>query len=470
MTLVALSATTPADPRAVRVRSPQSVDRDDPDRYGHHGAPLVSCAVATNVLVIGAMGIVGLVGELVVLAMVGHPLDQRTLDGGGAQRGEHEAHRAALDRTTKPSHCVVAALLIVRRQAFLTKRTSVSAVALLLRLLIGGSPRRPTRRAVLLTAAALVASALPATVGSAAPSAGSREPASAAALPAHIYWTNPETSRGAGGPGIETVARANIDGTGIDKSFITKGPSHPDAIAVNAHFIYWVQAETGAIARADLNGTHVSESFVRISGTTGGLAISSSYIYWASGSSPGSPAEIGRANLNGTHVDARFISVGPGTYIGGLAVDSTHIYWTNRDKGTLGEADLNGSHVDLQLIKLARDPNGLAVEQDYLYWANDPTGGGAHATIGRGRLDGSHVQESFIGGVREPFGVAADAHELYWANYGSATIGRASLGGTHVDQSFIAAGAKVAGGESAPMGVALGPGLAPPQREPSVTG
>ena len=333
-----------------------------------------------------------------------------------------------------------------------------------------GSPRRPTPRAGLLTAAALAAGAVPATAGITASSAGSREPASAAALPAHIYWTNPETSRGAGGPGIETVARANIDGTGIDKSFITQGPSHPEAIAINAHFIYWVQAETGAIARANLDGTQVDESFVRISGTTGGLAISSSHIYWASGSSPGSPAEIGRANLDGTDVDSHFISVGHGTYIGGLAVDSTHIYWTNRDKGTVGEADLDGSHVNLQLIKGAKDPNGLAVEQGYLYWANDPTGAGAHATIGRARLDGSHVQESFISGLHEPFGVAADAQNLYWANYGTGTIGRATLGGTHVDQSFIAAGAKVSGGESAPMGVALGPGLTLPQRQPSVTG
>ena len=52
-------------------------------------------AARPDAVVVGAMGIVGLVGELVVLAMVGHPLDQRTLDGGGAQRGEHEAQRAA---------------------------------------------------------------------------------------------------------------------------------------------------------------------------------------------------------------------------------------------------------------------------------------------------------------------------------------------------------------------------------------
>ena len=300
---------------------------------------------------------------------------------------------------------------------------------------------------------------MPATVGPAASGRGSGEPVSAAALPAHIYWTDPETFRGTGGPGIETIARAAINGSGIEKSFITPGPSHPEAIAVNGHYIYWVQGETGAIARADLNGTHVSERFLRTAGSTGGLAISSSYIYWASGSSPNRSAEIGRANLNGTHVDSRFISVGPGTFIGGLAVDSSHIYWTNRDKGTVGEANLNGSHVKLKLITGARDPNGLAIEQGRLYWANDPTSGGAHASIARARLDGSHVQESFISGVDEPFGIAADPHGLYWANYGMGTIGRATLNGTHVKQNFIAAGAKLGEGEgeSAPMGVALGP-------------
>lgn len=297
-------------------------------------------------------------------------------------------------------------------------------------------------------------------MGSVARAGGlSGERARAARLPAHIYWTNPETFRGTGGPGIETIARAAVNGTGINKSFITQGPSLPGAIAVSGHYIYWVQGETGAIARANLNGTHVKERFVAVAGTSDGLAISGKYVYWAGGGSSSSPAEIGRANLDGTHVDSHFIPVGPGTYIGGLAVDATRIYWTNRDEGTVGEADLDGSHVNLHLITGARDPNGLAIEHGHLYWANDPTSSGAHATIGSAHLDGSHVQESFITGVTEPFGVAADAQDLYWANYGTGTIGRASLSGTHVDQSFIAAGAKVdeGEGESAPMGVALGP-------------
>jgi hypothetical protein len=328
---------------------------------------------------------------------------------------------------------------------------------LLLRPVIEGAPHRAKRRAALVSAAALVAIALPASVGSARSSGGSAQSVRAAALPAYIYWTNPETSRGAVGPGIETVARANINGTGIDKSFISRGPSHPEAIAVNSRYIYWVQGETGAIARANINGTHVNERFVQTAGATG-LAISSSYIYWASGSSAGRAAEIGRANLNGTHVDSHFLAIGPGTYIGGLAVDGTHIYWTNRDKSTVGRADLDGSHVDLKLITSAREPNGLTIEQGHLYWANDPRSHVAESTIGRARLDGSNVQETFIAGVHEPFGVAADAHNLYWANYAIGTIGRASLNGTNVDQSFIAAGAKApeGNGESAPMGVALG--------------
>jgi virginiamycin B lyase len=293
---------------------------------------------------------------------------------------------------------------------------------------------------------------------SAGASAG-RDRRGVARAPRYIYWSSPETFRGTGGPGIETIGRAEIDGSDVDKSFVTRGTNLPGAVAVDGRYIYWVNSESGAIARANLDRTHVKERFVPIGGITGGLAINGHYIYWGSGGAGTSSAKIGRADLDGTHVDPRFISVGPGTYIGGVAVGKGHIYWTNRDKGTVGEAGLDGAHVNPRLVRGAKDPNGLAIEKGHLYWANDPTSEGTSATIGRAQLDGSHVKESFIEGVTEPFGVAADAHHIYWTNYRSGTIGRAGLNGARVDQSFIVAGASVdeGRGEGAPMGLAVGP-------------
>jgi sugar lactone lactonase YvrE len=275
-----------------------------------------------------------------------------------------------------------------------------------------------------------------------------------AGIRGHIYWTNPETSRGSGGPGIDTVGRAELNGTSVEKSFIAD-VAIPGAIALDSHHIYWTNTETGAIGRADLDGTHVDQSFISDGGAIGALAVDARHIYWASGGSVSSPAAIARANIDGTGIDPGFLSIGPGSFIAGLAVNRHHIYWTNRDEGTIGQADLSGSHIKRELISSAKDPTGLVLDSRHLYWANDPTGG-ASAAIGRSRLDGAQVHETFITGVSEPFGVAVDSRHIYWANYGSQTIGRAGLNGSHPDQSFIVAGATEPAGESSPMGVAVG--------------
>jgi hypothetical protein len=273
-------------------------------------------------------------------------------------------------------------------------------------------------------------------------------------LNGHLYWTNPETARGSGGPGIDTIGRARRNGTGVEKSFISN-IEIPGAVAVAGHYIYWTNGETDQIGRANLDGTHVRQSFISVQGLSDALAIRGQSIYWSSENGPSSSARIGRANLDGSHVEKGFMSVGTGTFIGGLAVDPRHIYWSNRDKGTVGRADLNGTHIDAHLIGGLKAPTGLTLNSNYVYWASDPTDG-SKATIGRARLNGPHVNKNFITDVTEPFGITVDSQHLYWTNYGSGSIGRANLNGSHVNQSFILAGAMVPQAESAPMGLAVG--------------
>src|SRR5262245_4118949 len=275
-----------------------------------------------------------------------------------------------------------------------------------------------------------------------------------ATVKGHLYWSNPETSRGSGGPGIDTIARAHRDGTGVEKSLIT-GVEIPGDVAVSGNYIYWANGETNEIGRAKLDGTLVDQSFISVLGPIGAVAVGAGHIYWGSQGESSTSARIGRANLDGSHVDQSFVSVGAGSFIGGLAVDRRHIYWTNRDEGTLGRADLTGAHVNQHLINGAKAPTGLALDGRHLYWGNDPTGG-AKASIARATLTGSHVSEHFIAGVSEPFGVAVDSQHVYWSNFGTGNIGRANRNGSDVNQSFIVAGATVPGGESAPMGLATG--------------
>ena len=67
----------------------------------------------------------------------------------------------------------------------------------------------------------------------------------------HIYWTNDNGT---------TIGRANLDGTGVDQSFITG--TDPIGVAVDGHYVYWTNATAGTIGRANLDGTGVNQSFI----------------------------------------------------------------------------------------------------------------------------------------------------------------------------------------------------------------
>ena len=89
-------------------------------------------------------------------------------------------------------------------------------------------------------------------------------------------------------------------------------------------FVYWAgtdSATKGLIARANLDGTGVQEPFITgdygdISGA--GVAIDGKHIYWSAASS------IGRANLDGSNVEPSFIRIGVSSTPCGVAVDGAH--------------------------------------------------------------------------------------------------------------------------------------------------
>jgi virginiamycin B lyase len=111
------------------------------------------------------------------------------------------------------------------------------------------------------------------------------------------------------------IGRAKLDGSSPVDTFIT-GLAAPVGVAVNASSIYWGNNNSNTIGRANLNGTGVNASFITGSGGCTDLpALDATYIYWsnACGSS------IGRANLDGTGVNEAFLNVPSNP--GGVAVD-----------------------------------------------------------------------------------------------------------------------------------------------------
>jgi len=322
-----------------------------------------------------------------------------------------------------------------------------------------GAGRSWSRAAIGLAAAGLAT--LGALVFTGAPAVAASAPARAASAQAaagtpQIYWTNAF-------PG--TIGRANIDGTGAVQNLIGGG-SQPNAVAVDAAHIYWVNVlptNTGAgtIGRANLDGTGVNQNFITGIKPMGGLAVGGGHLYWSNQDDSrvlqdGIPATIARANLDGTGVEQNFIT--GGNTVLGLALDGAHIYWSNDSPlpigQTIGRANLDGTGVNQNFVATGGgSPGGLAVDSGHLYWVNRGS-----FTIGRAGIDGTGVNQNFVATGAFPEGLAVDAGHLYWAHVNLSpdpnafddAIGRANLDGTAADQNFIL-------GALNPAGVAVSP-------------
>ncbi len=256
------------------------------------------------------------------------------------------------------------------------------------------------------------------------------------AAQAYVYWANLDTN---------TIARANLDGTGVNQRFIT-GASSPVGVALDAAHVYW--ANNGTIARANLDGTGVNQRFITGASSPEGVAVDATHVYWANFNT----GTIARANLDGSGANQRFIT--GANFPVGVAVDAAHVYWANTGTNTIARANLDGTGVNLSFITGANIPLGVAVDAAHVYWANTDTD-----TIARAKLDGTGVNQSFITAAGGPAGVAVDAAHVYWA---ADTIARAKLDGTGVNPRFIT-------GANALEGVAVD-ALSPPPPPPPPVG
>ena len=237
---------------------------------------------------------------------------------------------------------------------------------------------------------------------------------------AQIYWANAETG---------AIGRANLNGTGVNTRFITD--THVSGVAVDAAHVYWSNGDL--IGRANLDGSGVDQSFIdsgflRIKG----LAVGTGHVYWAGLADGASGGWIGRATLDGT-VDQSFFGGHPQLSFyrtRWVAVDAAHVYWNGSYGDTaIGRANLDGTRRNKRYIPGASAEAGLAVDASHVYFAN------RSGRIGRASLDGTRVTQRFITGVRGVSSVAVDAGHVYWTS-GDA-IGRANLDGTRVNERFI---------------------------------
>ena len=255
----------------------------------------------------------------------------------------------------------------------------------------------------------------------------------AARAEAYLYWGAPPPPRVPIPFG--SIYRAGLDTTGARS--LAEAGMYPLAVAVDGAYLYWAGGSNN-IARSNLDGTGVNKSFILNpspppSSSIYGLAVDGAHVYWTSADA----GTIGRANLDGTDVNQSFIAGASDPR--GVAVDGAHVYWANSATGTIGRANLDGTGVNQSFIAGAADPRGVAVDGAHVYWGG--TG------IGRANLDGTGIDPSFID--LNVLGLAVDGAYLYWGNVGnpasgsatlynhSSGIGRANLDGTGVDQCFM---------------------------------
>ena len=124
----------------------------------------------------------------------------------------------------------------------------------------------------------------------------------------HLYWA------GQTGDAIGFIGRANLNGSGTVHKLINNldGPSGP---SVSSTHIYWADAFGPDIGRANLNGTGVNRSFITGEGPCA-TAVHAGHLYWTDVRRD----TIGRANLDGSGVDRDFITGAKNPC--GIAVDS----------------------------------------------------------------------------------------------------------------------------------------------------
>jgi len=258
----------------------------------------------------------------------------------------------------------------------------------------------------------------------------------AQAASAFIYWGDAES---------DWIGRANNDGSGVNPNFIKTG-EEPVGVAVDASHIYWADQDGNAIGRANIDGSGVNNSFIAGTAEPTGVAVNGNSIYWDT-----LTGTVGRAELSGAVLNAKLVSglVEPC----GIALDAGHVYWAEIAGGSpayIARVGLDGSVPQLHYVTIPGTsfPCGVAVNSTNIFWTDFGFFGGG-TRIGRANTNtGEGADANLIGGASAPCGPALDGTHLYWANAKGGTIGRANTDATAVNQSFISVG-------GVPCGVAV---------------
>ena len=283
--------------------------------------------------------------------------------------------------------------------------------------------------------------------------------------PAQIYWTDAGTSK---------IQRANLDGSNVKNIHTTDLFSFPGSIALDTtdRKIYWTSLGFSAgIQRANLDGSNV-ENLVEMGlfdpPVHMALDVDAGKIYWTQA---GFSLGIRRANLDGSDVENLVeMNLFSGSSLEGIALDviDRKMYWTDTGTHKIQRANLDGSDIEDLVIGVqgVKNPGDIALDltNRKMYWTDADAG-----KIRRANLDGSNVEDLITTGLDSPIGIALDIEvgKMYWTHgewdedtetRTNGKIQRANLDGSNV-QDLVTTGV------DNPISIALS---IPSQRTPAV--
>jgi sugar lactone lactonase YvrE len=183
----------------------------------------------------------------------------------------------------------------------------------------------------------------------------------------YVYWTSPG---GSGNPSGGTIGRARLDGGGTPEPDFITGAGRPQGVAVTETKIFWANDAAPAIARANIDGSGIESSFHPLGAAEvpQGVVVNDSHIYWTENEPSG---YVSRSNLDGSGETYRFI--GATEELRGLAIDGKYVYWAAQGGGAIGRISLDLNETEPKIISAAGRATGLAVDGAHLYWSTGRT-------------------------------------------------------------------------------------------------
>jgi virginiamycin B lyase len=183
----------------------------------------------------------------------------------------------------------------------------------------------------------------------------------------YLYWSDLH----GGKDGKGTIGRVELSGANPEPEFIADA-SGPQGLAVSASKVYWASEGSPAhsIARANIDGSGIEAEWHLVGGGEfpQGVAVDASHVYW--GTNNGVSGVLRRIDLDGANEIAKGI-LGKLAEVRGIAIDAGHLYWASQALGEIGRSDLDLGEFEPEFIGLEGegDLQGLAVAGGQIYWS-----------------------------------------------------------------------------------------------------